>query len=51
MCESGAGVDVDHLLVVCGGFERDQWVLADEVSKIVVAGGIWKSARRIWHCS
>ena len=26
-----------------GEFERDQWVLVDEVSRIVEAGGIWKS--------
>ena len=25
MCESGAGEDVDHLLVMCGEFERDGW--------------------------
>ena len=23
MCESGAGEDVEHLLVTCGEFERD----------------------------
>ena len=23
MCESGAGEDVEHLLVACGEFERD----------------------------
>ena len=38
MCGSGAGEDVEHLLVTCGEFERDQWVLADEVSRIVGAG-------------
>ena len=43
MCDSGAGKDVEHLMVMCVEFERDQWVLTDEVSKIVgtvVAGGI-----------
>ena len=38
MCESGAGEDVEHLLVTCGEFERGQWVLADEVSRIVGTG-------------
>ena len=55
MYESDTGEDVDHLLVTCGEFERDQWVLVDEVSRIVgagEAGGIWVSARRVrWHCS
>ena len=37
MCESGAG-DVEHLLVTCGKFERDRWVLADDVRRIVGAG-------------
>ena len=27
MCESGAEKDVEHLLVTCGEFERDQWEL------------------------
>ena len=31
MCEKGAGEDVEHLLVTCGKFERDRWILADEV--------------------
>ena len=35
MCESGARKDVEYLLVTCGEFERDQRVLADEVSRIV----------------
>ena len=26
MSESGAGEDVEHLLVTCGEFGRDQWV-------------------------
>ena len=32
MCidESGAGEDVEHLLVTCWEYERDRWVLADE---------------------
>ena len=38
ICESGAGEDVEHLLVTCGEFERDRWVLTDEVSRIVGAG-------------
>ena len=25
ICESGAGKDVQHLLVTCGKFERDRW--------------------------
>ena len=29
--------------MTCGESERDRWVVADEVSRIVVAGGIWKS--------
>ena len=37
MCECGAGEDVEHLLVMCGEFERDQWELLDEVSRIVWA--------------
>ena len=37
MCERRAEEDVEHLLVT-GEFERDQWVLADEVSRIVGAG-------------
>ena len=28
MCESGAGEDVEHLLVTCGEFERGRWILA-----------------------
>ena len=35
MCVSSAGEDVEHLLVNCGEFERDRWVLMDEVSGIV----------------
>ena len=27
MCESGAEKDFEQLLVTCGEFERDQWVL------------------------
>ena len=37
MCESGGGEDVEHLLMTCGEFERDRWVLMDEVSRIVWA--------------
>ena len=40
MYESGAGEDVGHLLVMCGKFEKDWWVLVDEVSRIVGAG-VW----------
>ena len=48
MCENGAGEDVEHLLVTFWGFERDWWVLAVEVSRIVgarVTGGLWKSVQ------
>ena len=38
MCESGAGEDVEHLLVMCGEFGRDRWVLVDEVSRVVETG-------------
>ena len=37
MCESGAGDDVEHLLVMCGEFERDRWVLGN-LRRI---GGYW----------
>ena len=43
MCASGVGEDVEYLLMMCGEFERDRWVMADEV--IRVAGGIWKSVQ------
>ena len=36
-CESSAG-DVGHLLVTYEEFESDQWVLADEVSRIARTG-------------
>ena len=42
MCVSGAEVDVEHLLLMCGEFERDRCALVDEVGRIVGAGGIWK---------
>ena len=29
---------IEYLLVTCGGFERDRWVLVDEVSRIVGTG-------------
>ena len=38
MCGSCVGEDVEHILVICGEFERDWWVLVDEVSRIVGAG-------------
>ena len=38
ICESGAEGNVEHLLVMCGEYERDRWVLVDEVSRIVGAG-------------
>ena len=38
MCGSGAGEDVEHLLVMCGEFARDRWALAYEVSRIVEVG-------------
>ena len=51
ICESGVGEDMEHLLVMFGEFERDRWVLADEVSKIVGAEEIWKSVRSVrWYC-
>ena len=31
-----------HLLVTCGEFERDRWVLMDEVSRIAGIGGVCK---------
>ena len=41
MCDSDEGGDVEHLLVTYGKFERDQWVLADEVSSRIVGTGKW----------
>ena len=38
MCGSGAEEDVVHFLMTCGESERDQWVLTDEVSRIVGIG-------------
>ena len=38
MCDSGAGKDMEHLLVMCGKFEMDWWVLTDEVSQIAGIG-------------
>ena len=38
MCDSSEGENVEHLLVTCGGFKRDQWVLSDEVSGIAGTG-------------
>ena len=35
MCDSGAGEDVENLLVICGKFERDWWVVMDEMSRII----------------
>ena len=35
MCVSGGGEDVEHLLVMCGKFEKHRCVLADEMSRIV----------------
>ena len=54
MCESGAGEDVEQL-VICEEFERDRWVLADEVSRIVGAGAWLEKYGRVceegrWHC-
>ena len=37
MCESSAGEDVEHLLVTSEEYEKDLWILADEVSRIVWA--------------
>ena len=49
MCESGAGEDVEHLLVTYGEFERDRWVLGDEVSRGLDSGwlNMEECARRI----
>ena len=41
MCESCAGELVEHF--TCGEFEKDRWVVVNEESRIVGAGGIWKS--------
>ena len=38
MCDSSAGEDVEHLLVTCREFERDQSALVDKVSRIIGAG-------------
>ena len=46
MCESGGREDVEHLLVMCGEFEWDRWVLSDKVSRIVGDGG-WRVAGEI----
>ena len=35
MSDSGAGDNVENLLVMCGEFERDWWVVMDEMSRIV----------------
>ena len=32
ICESDTEEDVEHLLVTCGKYEKDRWVVADEVS-------------------
>ena len=55
MCESSVGEDVEPLLVMCREFERDRWVLADEVSRIVGAGEQLEEYGRVckegkWHC-
>ena len=48
MCESGAREDMEHLLVTCGEFERDWWILVDEVSRIVGAGEWLEEYRRVF---
>ena len=51
MCESGAGEDVEHLLVMCGELGKNQWVLADKLNRIVGAGesleeyGVYKEGK------
>ena len=40
MRDNGAG-DVEHLLVTCGEF--DWWVLADDLSRIVLARSGWRN--------
>ena len=51
MCESGAEEDVEHLLMTCGEFETDRWVLLDAVSRIVGLESGWgnmeEGARRV----
>ena len=41
---SGSGKDVEYLLVTCEEFERDWWILAEEMSRFDrgwrVTGGI-----------
>ena len=46
---------MEHLSVTRGEFERDRWVLADEVSRIVGAGESLEEYGRVarkvrWHC-
>ena len=40
MYDSGVGEDVEHLLVMCGKFERDWWVDGSELWDWRMAGGI-----------
>ena len=48
VCDSGAGDDVEHLLVTWE-FERDRWVMADKVSIIVKAEEWLKECGRVQH--
>ena len=47
ICESDAEEDVEHLLVTCGKFERDRWVVADEVSRTVGVGKWLEEYRKV----
>ena len=55
ICVNDAGEAVEHLLVMCGEFDRDWQVQADEVRKIVGTGE-WleemeECERRVrWNC-
>ena len=45
MFKCGAGEDVEHLLMTCGEFERNQWALTVVGAGESVARGIWKSVQ------
>ena len=44
--ETDAGEDAENLLLICGKFERDRWVLADEASKILGWRNMDEGAKR-----
>ena len=53
MCDNSVGDDVSGAFIMtCGELEIDRWVLVDEMSIIIGAGGIWKNVpkRGKWHC-